>query len=220
MFRLFRPCRAWPLLVVVLSSVIGVSATKATNVVEVSVPSMMQWCLARPAAISDVSDPAFQQGEIGAVMLAIGKAGAGIGVPELGIPSVDHTDKIDDTNINITYCANMDTTKSPPAQAKISTQMRSALRVVGKPCDAAATIDTCETEIVTALQNAPWNIPPDKSTQLVHFVSTVPDTGSIESRVVAAVNNAHSHIYDPSIGLVVVKPTTEPQTTVLALGLP
>jgi hypothetical protein len=219
MFSLIRPCPALPL-VAALSIVSGLDAAKAANVVEVSVPSMTQWCLARPAAIADVSDPTFQQAEISAVMLAIGKAGAAIGVPELGVPSVDHTDKIDDMNVNITYCANMDTTKSPLAQAKISTQKRSALQVVGKPCDEATTIDACEAEVVTALQNAPWNIPLGKSTQLVHFVSTVPDTGSIESRVVTAVNNAHSLIYDASIGLVIVKPTTEPQTTVLAVGLP
>jgi hypothetical protein len=214
--------RPFPVLLFVVASSItsSVDSAKATDVVGVSVPSMTQWCLARPAAISDVSDPAFQQAEIGAVMLAIGKAGAAIGVPELGVPSVDHTDKIDDANVNITYCANMDTTKSPPAQTKISTQKRPALQVVGKPCNAAATIDICEADVVAALQNAPWNIPPDKSTQFVHFVSAVPDTGSVESRVMAAANNAHSHIYDPSIGLVIVKPTTEPQTTVLALGLP
>ena len=172
--------RPFPVLLLVVASSItsSVDSAKATDVVGVSVPSMTQWCVARPAAISDVSDPAFQQAELGAVMLAIGKAGAAIGVPELGVPSVDHTDKIDDANVNITYCANIDTTKSPPAQTKISTQKRAALQVVGKPCDAAETIDICEADVVAALQNAPWNIPPDKSTQFGHFVSAVPETGS------------------------------------------
>jgi len=152
-------------------------------------------------------------------MLAIGKAGAAIGVPELGVPSVDHTDKIDDQNVNVTYCTNIDTTKSPPVATKISTRKRNALKVVGKLCD-GATIDACETELITALQGAPWNLSPQTSTELVHFVSNVPDAGSIESRIVTAVNNAHSHIYDPAIGLVIVKPVTGPQVSVLALGLP
>src|SRR6185295_13784971 len=150
MFRLSCPSQVLPL---VIAIAIGscANAAKAADVLEANVPSMTQWCLVRPAAIAGLSDSTFQQAEITAVMLAIGKAGAAIGVPELGVPSVDHTDKIDDQNVNVTYCTNIDTTKSPPAATKISTRKRNALKVVGKLCD-GATIDACETELITALQ--------------------------------------------------------------------
>lgn len=56
------------------------------------------------------------------MMLAIGKAGAVVGVAEFGVPSVDLMEEIDDKNMSITYCTNIDTPKQPPAGSKISSR--------------------------------------------------------------------------------------------------
>jgi hypothetical protein len=218
MFRAV-PTRSLLSLAAVLSIASGTSEAAAADLGEVSVPATTQWCLERSAAIDDVANPVFQQAEIGQVMLAIGKAGATIGVTEFGVPSADHADRIDDNNVKITYCANIDAVKQPPAGTNISSRKRPAVKVVGKVCD-GGTIDACEAELVAALEGVPWKLTPDVATGLVHFVSDIPATGAFEARVVAAVNNAHSQLYDPAIGLVIVKPVTGPQNTILALGLP
>jgi hypothetical protein len=196
----------------------GTGVVEAGDLGEVSVPAITQWCLARPAAMANVGDSTFQQAEIGQVMLAVGKAGATVGVTEFGVPSVDHVDTVDDKNVSITYCTNIDTPSQPPAGTSISSRTRSALRVVAKSCD-SETIDTCEAELVAAVEGDPWKVPKDDAADLTHFVSDVSARGSFEDRVVAAVNDAHSHLYDPNIGLVIVMPVTGPQTTILALGL-
>lgn len=203
----------------VLAAVSASCPAEAADLDEVSVPATTQWCLVRPAAIADLSDPSFQQAEIDQVMLTVGKAGARIGTAEFGVPSVDRVDRLDDRNVRITYCANIDASKPPPAGAQISARKRPMLKVVGKACDGDS-IDACEDVLRTAIEGAPWNIPHDVAMDLAHFVSSVAMAGSLNERVVAAVNNAHSHLYDPNIGLVIVKPVTGPQTTILALGLP
>ena len=218
MFRLSSP-RAVLTLFGCLAMASGAYTASAADPVQVNVPAMTQWCLARPAALTDLANPSFRQAEIGEVMLAVGKAGVAISVPDMGVPFVDRTDRIDDQNVNMTYCVNMDTTKSPSAESKITARKRAALKAVGKSCDGQP-IDACEADLIAALQGAPWNLPPNAPADLVHFVADVPATGPIESRIVAAVNSAHSHFYDPVIGLVIVKPVTGPQGTMLALGLP
>jgi hypothetical protein len=195
------------------------SLIRAAELDEVRIPAMTQWCLARPAAIADLADPSFQQTEIGQVMLAIGKAGATVGVTQFGVPYGDHVDKVDDNNVRITYCTNINTSAQPPMGTDISPRTRPALSVVGKSCD-GETIDSCEDELVAGVEGDPWKISPSDVGNLQHFVGTAPAMGPLEARVVAAVNDANSHLYDAQIGLVIVTPVTDPQSTILALGLP